>query len=614
MIDMNQRLQIMAVCVVLVSLWLTALVGFLVTKNPDSAPGGLLKTFDSKKELIEFMTKRRNDQYGLLTPKFSGGYSQETSDAGAPLPHSETNVQTAGVDEADIVKTDGLYIYAATNSVLSIVKAIPPAEMEIVSEVSASEAFQTGDEAGGYICGLFVRGDRLAILGAVYPSYHSYWTEGYLVVPADYSQEPPRTVVSVYDVSDRREPQHELTVAIAGSYMTARMIDDVVYVLAQLSVWDVSEDHTLPAVWEDAQRSEVPLSAVKYDAEMRYADSFVNILALDISDGSHSSLSIVSDWSSTVYMSAESLYFAVQKWEGDVTDQLGVVSPEDTDTAKTTIYKIAVDGLSLVDKARGDVKGWLLNQFSMDELAGYLRVATTTGWIDAENAVYVLDSDLRGVGKLEGLAPTERIYSARFVGETLYLVTFLQVDPLFVIDLSNPAQPRVVGELKIPGFSTYLHPVDGSHVLGIGQENGSLKVSLFDVSDPAAPAEQSKLVIEEAYTSSALYDHRAVLFDLEKELLVLPGMEWGVVHSDWNYSYYSRPLAYVLRVSLSEGISMRGGISHDLTSGPYYGEMERSLYIGDCLFTLSSFALQANLLEDLSFVGKVVLDDGQWAY
>lgn len=596
----------------MVSLWLAALVGFVVTTDSEPGSSGLLQTFDSKDDLVKFLGKGRNGQYNLLVPKFSGGYSQETADAGGTLPHSETNVQTAGVDEADIVKTDGEYIYTATSSALSIVKATPPEEMEVVFTMAAPEALGLGDETNGYICGLFVHEDRLVVLGAAYSYYYSVYE--YFMYPYDYGYDPPRTVVSVFDLGDKSEPQHEFTVGMAGSYMTARMVGDVVYLLTQLSVWDVDEDNILPLVWEDERRSEVPLSTVKYDPEMRYADSFVNILALDSSDGNHRSLSVVSDWSSTVYMSSESLYFAVQKWAGDVSDEIGVVSPEDTDTAKTTIYRISTDGLSLVDSARGDVKGWLLNQFSMDEHGGYLRVATTTGWADAENAVYVLDRDLETVGALDDLAPRERIYSARFVGETLYLVTFLQVDPLFVIDLSTPAEPKVVGELKIPGFSTYLHPVDDSHVLGIGEENGSVKVSLFDVSDPTAPSEQSKLVITGLYSSPALYDHRAVMFDLERELLVIPGVDWGMTYSDWNYTYCSSPVAYVLRVSLSEGISLRGVISHDLTDGSWNGQMERSLYIGSCLYTLSSFALQANLLEDLSFVGKVTLDDDHGTY
>jgi uncharacterized secreted protein with C-terminal beta-propeller domain len=612
---MNHTLRLMLVSVVLASLWLAALIGFVATKPSDSSSDGLLKTFDSKDELVKFLANGRNTGANLLLPKFSADNSERSTGVGSAVPHSETNVQTAGVDEVDVVKTDGEYIYIATNSVVRIVKATPPEQMEIISTIEARDILGLDDSASGYICGLFLRDDKLIVLGGVYSHTSQYryfpYPDGLLAKEYDY--EPPRAVVSVFDVSDKSDPERELLVGISGSHMTARMVGDVVYLLAQLSVWYADEDNVMPLVWEDGDRGEVPLSTVKYDPEMRYADSFVNILALDISDGGHGSLSIVADWSSTIYMSTESLYFAVQKWEGGVADDIGAVSPEDTDTAKTTIYKISTEGVRMTDSARGDVKGWLLNQFSMDEYDGRLRVATTTGWRDAENAVYVLDGDLRTIGALEGLAPTERIYSARFVGETLYLVTFLQVDPLFIIDLSNPASPKVAGELKIPGFSTYLHPVDDSHVLGIGQENGSVKVSLFDVSDPTAPSEQSKLVIGGFYSSSALYDHKAVLFDLERELLVLPGYDSGTTWSDWNYTYYCNPVAYVLRVSLSDGISLRGVISHKVTDDVSYGQMERSLYIGDCLYTLSNLALQANLLEDLSFVGKVTLDE-HWGY
>jgi len=611
-IDMNRVLNLALVFVVLASLWLAALVGFIITSDSEPAQGGLLRTFDSRLELVEFLKDSRDSQYSTLLGRYSAGSSEEAMDAGGALPHSSTNVQTVGVDEADMVKTDGEYIYVASSTGVKIVRAVPAEEMEVVSVLETVDILGLDDSTYGYVDGLFVLGDSLVVLGCTY-----YYAVIYDSVLGGYTREyePPRTSVSVFDIGNRSNPELELTVGMSGSFATARMVNGFVYVLSQLSVWFVDEDNMVPRIWEDGDGREVSLSSVRYDPEMRYADSYVNILALELSSGDHASLSVVSDWSSTIYMSTEALYFAVQKWEGDISYDAEVFAPVRTNTARTTIYRIATDGLAMTASARGDVDGWLLNQFSMDEHEGNLRVATTTGWTDAENAVYVLNGTLHTIGVLEGLAPTERIYSARFVQDTLYLVTFRQIDPLFVIDLSNPEKPKVSGELKIPGFSNYLHPVDESHVLGIGQENWTVKISLFDVSDPTAPFEESKYLIEGLHTSAALYDHKAVLFDLERELLVIPGYESGVVSdSEWNYSYYTNPVAYVLRVSLTEGISLRGIISHDAESDYWYGYMERSLYIGDRLYTLSNLALQANALSDLSTISKVILDDDIGVY
>lgn len=624
LIDMSHRLRLVFVSSVIASLWLTALVGFIVTKQPEPVSTGQLWTFDSKRELADFLKKDRNSDYSLLIPKYSTGDYGDALDAGGAIPHSETNVQTTGVDEADMIKTDGEYIYTATGRTVSIVKASPATEMEVVATLGVEEALGLNNSSSGYICGLFLYGDRLVVLGNTYGRYTHFY--GYDMAYADevykyaFDYERQKTLIAVYDVSTADDPRRELLAGISGSLMTSRMINGVVYLLSQDFVGYLGEDNLMPTTWEEGKSREVALSTVKYDPQTQHPNSFINILALDTADGSHSSLSIVAGWSSTVYMSKESLYFAIQKWEGDVVvvDDEDVIGPDDASSAKTTIYRIATDGLHMTDSARGDVKGWLLNQFSMDEYGGKLRVATTTGWSLTQNAVYVLDDSLQVVGALERLAPTERIYSARFVGETLYLVTFRQIDPLFVIDLSNPEDPKVSGELKIPGFSSYLHPVDESHVLGIGLEGGYVKVSLFNVSDPTAPVEQSELLIEGLYSSPVLYDHKAVLFDLERELLVIPGRQTNWLSSDWNYTCSCTPAAYVLRVSLSEGISLMGVILHEVVDSGGYGEVTRSLTIGDHLYTLCNCALQANLLADLSFVGKVGIDscwsDGHYGY
>jgi uncharacterized secreted protein with C-terminal beta-propeller domain len=313
-------------------------------------------------------------------------------------------------------------------------------------------------------------------------------------------------------------------------------------------------------------------------------------------------------------MSKQAIFLTIQKWSGELTWMNGESSVEDEDAITTTIFKIAFDGLSLKAVARGDVKGWLLNQFSMDENEPYLRLATTNMWFqpadgtDMSNSVFVLDSDLNVVGSLTDIAPTERIYSARFVGDMLYLVTFRQIDPLFVIDLEDPTDPKIVGELEMPGFSSYLHPVDATHVLGIGSESNNIKVSLYDVTDPTAPVEQSKYILDGyVYSSSdAQYDHRAVLFDLDKNLLVIPLSATSRTTGDigWVSSYVAGAL--VLDVSVEKGVSFRGIIEHKSDTQYSYEYVFRSLYIGDYLYTISYTIVKASALSDLSEISSLV--------
>lgn len=284
----------------------------------------------------------------------------------------------------------------------------------------------------------------------------------------------------------------------------------------------------------------------------------------------------------------------------------------------TTIHKISVSDGMIDYRGEGEVPGQILNQFSMDEYNGYFRIATTTGDIwegNSKNNIYVFNEDLRLVGKIEGLAPGERIYSARFMGNRVYLVTFVKVDPLFVIDLSDPANPKVLGELKIPGYSDYLHPYDESHIIGLGKETSDspdadfalyqgVKLAIFDVSNPENPKEIAKYIIGERGTDSyALSDHRAFLFSHSKNLLVIPITL--VEGESWNWQG-----AYVFNVSLTDGINLKGKISHaeptnsEPTLDPSRFVM-RSLYINEVLYTISEEQVKMNNLSDISEINFI---------
>jgi uncharacterized secreted protein with C-terminal beta-propeller domain len=272
----------------------------------------------------------------------------------------------------------------------------------------------------------------------------------------------------------------------------------------------------------------------------------------------------------------------------------------------------------------------------MDEYDGYFRVATTTWGETTGNHVYILDMDLNIVGSLEDLAPGETIYSARFMGERGYMVTFKQVDPLFVIDLSDPSNPRELGYLKVTGYSDYLHPYDETHLIGIGKETTDagefawyqgVKISLFDVSDVSNPQEIDKLEIGDRGTESpVLYDHKAFLFDRSRNLMVMPILVAEVDQSEYPEGVpswaYGEPVwqgAYVFDISLDAGISVRGTITHieDIADPEYYYyyspfAVERSLYIDDVLYTISQAKIKMNSLENLEYINEVELPYSDW--
>ena len=275
-------------------------------------------------------------------------------------------------------------------------------------------------------------------------------------------------------------------------------------------------------------------------------------------------------------------------------------------------------------EATGQVPGTLLNQFSLDLHEGYFRLVTTTEW--NKHNVYILDQDLEITGRLEDFAPRwEHLHSARFMGDRGYIVTFRMTDPLFVVDLSDPTAPKVLGELEITGYSDYLHPYDENHLIGIGKEatsNGrfqGVKVSLFDVSDVSNPKEIAKFEIGDRGTDSpVLRDHKALLFNRSRNLLVMPVLlaESVLGSPSWRYGDYVWQGAYVLHVSPEEGIHLEGEITHfaDDTEFSEVGydhdsplSVERSLYIGGVLYTISDAKIKMNNLENLDYINAVEL-------
>jgi inhibitor of cysteine peptidase len=620
---MKSKIVRAALCLVLIGTML------ITVQCAVDNPGPLeISRFSSYEELKEFVNVNTQDKGMLVTPgRFWSGAAEE--DALAPAPagsdYSTTNIQVAGVDEADIVKTDGEYIYLVSGNKTIIVKAYPPEQAQIVSEI----------ELEGTIIGIFINGDRLVVFEQETP-YYVYYDDMPVVKESYVPYISPKIFIKVYDVSDRENPQLQRELSANGQYISSRMIGDYAYVVTNEPVYEEEGEVNLPEIHVGGNETEIPATDVYYSNVSDNYYMYTTIIAINTQNDDQEPTyeTILLGASSNLYVSPNNIYLTFPVWGTDI------LGREVWDSQKTSIHRIHIEGDEIEYVASGEVPGMVLNQFSMDEYDGYFRVATTTYEETPKNHVYILDMALNITGSLENLAPGETIYAARFMGDRGYLVTFEMIDPLFVIDLSDPYNPRVLGELKITGYSNYLHPYDENHLIGIGKETveaeeegfawyQGLKISLFDVSDVSNPVEISEYEIGDRGTDSpVLWDHKALLFDKSRNLMVIPVLVAEIDESEYPEGVpsfaYGEPVwqgAYIFHVSLDAGLSLEGRITHienlgDLEQDYYYFyspfSIERSLYIGDVLYTISQAKIKMNNLENLDYINEVELPYSTW--
>ena len=323
-----------------------------------------------------------------------------------------------------------------------------------------------------------------------------------------------------------------------------------------------------------------------------------------------------------IYASRENLYVAKINYDYKITDK-----------TTTAIHKFAIKDGKVKYEATGSVPGALLNQFSMDEYEGNFRITTTKGntWDDtSENNLYVLDEKLNIVGTLEGLAKGEKIYSTRFMGEKCYVVTYKTVDPLFVIDLSNPEIPKVLGELKIPGYSKYLHPLGENYLIGFGEDSveksyldwkgemqvtayaTGLKMAIFDVTDYNNPKELHSIKMGgRGSYSELLNNHKSLLFNEEEGIFAFPATltEETKYYADGTPKYGETIFngALIYNVNVEEGISLRGKVEHEVEGRKNNNNIQRLLYIGDRLYTLSSDMIKVSNLKTIEELDVLVI-------
>ncbi len=567
-----------------------------------------------------------------------------SSDGGAPasgslqqgVDYSGTNIQELGVDEPDIIKTDGTKIVVTSGNVLYVID-VTGDEPRLAGQVNLET---------GWASDLFISGDRVLVMGFG-DSYATPVMEADVAASSEIWYPTPIATLMEIDISNIDDPQIERTLYIDGSKVSARMVGNSVRIVVSSMptglkfqypdtsglkaerdateynrqvVMDSTIDNWVPYyVLEDGSGRVIREGALLDCASAHHPEEFsglemLTVVTVDLDNSLNIDDAVgVMAAGNIVYASTDAMYIASAAWQNwQLFDE--AAAEEAMNEYTTDIHKFDIsDPARTTYVATGRVTGFMLSQWSMSEYDGHLRVATTSSpdwWWGAEREsesfVTVLeeqDGELAEIGKVGGLGKGERIYSVRFIDDIGYVVTFRQTDPLYTIDLSDPTKPEVVGELKILGYSAYLHPVGDGLLLGVGQdatEEGrtlGTQISLFDVSDLANPERIYNYTLDDGY-SSVEYDHRAFLHWPETGLTVIPVQSWTWDEETGEESGFSGAIALK---ATREGIEEIGRITHgQKTEGEEYWwapAIERSLVIGDSLYTYSYEGILQSDLE-----------------
>lgn len=569
-----------------------------------------IEDFASTRDVLVSVTEEKSSTVNSIT--------QSNND------YSTTNIQVDNVDEADIVKTDGQYIYYVTENKVFIVDAN---ELKVISKIEIKE-----DKKQFSPQELFINKNKLIILGVLYEyeevtvreenSDELKYEETENSKKYRYSDKTVLTSKNlakaiVYDISDKENLKIIREVGLDGSYVDSRMIGDNIYLISKKYSYyysGIKDEEILPRVQDTVSKEQsklVPCTDIIYFKEAEN-NNYMLVGGFNINNDDQMNVETFFGANDNIYASENNLYLTQTTYDNNY-------------NTITIIYKFSLNNSQIALIAKNEVDGYLNNQFSMDEYEGNLRLATTyttkeniQEQITEEagnssvvkipenkysNRLYILDENLNEVSRIDDLAKDEKIYSVRFIGKIGYIVTFEEVDPLFVIDLSNPQNPEIKGQLKIPGYSSYLHPYDENHLIGIGyntKSNGhgrittdNMKMSMFDVSDLENPKEMFNIDIGNGYThSEILYNHKSLFYKASENLIGFP------------VTYNNKNEVILFKIDLEKGFEKYA----EIFSEKEYYNIQRIIYIKDILYILEYNKIFTYNLNTLEKIGELILD------
>lgn len=595
-----------------------------------------ISSFSSKAELISALDEllKTNDIYlnkseyravgksslvdQAINDSASKDFILEAQDTLSNSDFSKTNTQVQGVDEADIVKTDGKRIFYLNGDKLEIVDTTKK-KLTISKEITFDESDKAYE--------LYLDDDYFI----VFARSNGYYDSTALDREESLSKRGfVTTKILIYDVNSYEAVRE---IEVEGYEIASRKVGDDIYLITNKQIYvGFDEEEVLPVCKDTCVSNDyrtLLATDIKYFKDFKEDVScsymIITSFSLDNLEG-EAQINTYLGAGTEVYCSSDNLYVAKVKSSytytpviTDVIDDAIGVSGTSLNEVTTSIHKFALDDGGINYVATGKVKGSLLNQFSMDEYDGNFRITTTTN--DEGNNLFVLDEEMNEIGKISNLASGERIYATRFMGDKAYVVTYKTVDPLFVIDLSNSNAPKVLGELKIPGYSSYLHPFGENYLIGFGEDSveksyldwegkmqvtayaNGLKMAIFDVSDYSNPKELYSIKIgNRGSDSELLYNHKALLFDENEKIFAFP----AYLTSDGGYYEDGTPMyghgifegVLVYDVSVENGITLRGKIEHE-GKGKLGEIIERIIRIGDKLYTISTDAIKVSDIKEI---------------
>ncbi len=495
--------------------------------------------------------------------------------------YSTTNLQMEGVDESDIAKIDGSYIYTVEDKYI-VITDIRDGKLEEVTRFLPKDC-----GAADRVMEIYVDGDQLILVVQGYETSLGESSKAGSdkensdkespdeeIAVSDASEDSAfcykmngksTTQIQVYSIVDRRNPEFEGRLIQDGYYNTSRKIGDVVYLFTQYHMTSdvvgyVEKEYT--SVIPKVNGEKVAAGEIYLPESSGESGILVSSLDVNKPDKVLDSKLVISGYAQT-YISKDALYLYEEDYDGAMI---------------TNIAKFALDEGRISGVAATAVRGYVRDTFAINASDGYLRVLTTDYSTEDEvNALYILDENLKLTGQLTGIAPGEEIYAARFMGNTGYFVTYRNTDPLFTVDLSDPAKPEIIGELKVTGFSEYLHFWDDTHLLGIGYESDektgnieNIKISMFNIENPGEVIEEAKLVLKDVDYSEALYDYKSVIISKDKNLIGLVCEDYSGSGIKQTYQIYSYENGAFKKQAEIPGIN---GVNYENVRGMYSGNV-----------------------------------------